>query len=81
METDKGKYFIACVPIHFKKLKGYVRTPNNERYVPVGHIFQCLVDNVKTLNFKFICLGRPKQIIRYATEDEIKKIIEKEKAQ
>jgi hypothetical protein len=71
MKTDKGKYFIALCSIQFKKLKGFVRTPNNERYVHTGHIFQCLVDDVNTLNFKFICLGTPKQIVRYATKKEI----------
>jgi hypothetical protein len=71
MKTDKEKYFIACCPVLFKKLKGFVRTPNNGRYVRAGGIFQCLVDDVRSLNFKFMCIGVPKQITRPATKKEL----------
>jgi hypothetical protein len=70
-KTDKEKYFIACYPIQFDKLKGLVKTPNNEKYVHSGGLFQCLVNDIKTVKFKYICFGTPDQIIRPATKKEL----------
>jgi hypothetical protein len=81
MTTSKNKWFVACVPLSFKKLKSVVHTPNNERFVPKGGLFKCLIDDVGQLEFKFMCLGVPKKLFRPTTKDELKKIIEKEEKQ
>lgn len=75
--TDKDIWFVACVPLHFKKMKGIVETTDGCRYVRTGMMFKCLVDDIRKLELKFICLSIPERLFRRATKKELQNLIKK----
>jgi hypothetical protein len=70
-KSDKDKWFVACVPMQFRKLKGMVETPNRRKYVHTGCLFKCLIEDTNKLNFIWMSIGHPEQLFRPATKKEI----------
>jgi hypothetical protein len=63
-----NQWHIAHCPLLFKKLKGFVETVDNKRYVSAGGWFRPLTER---LNFKFMCFSVPDEIFHKATASEI----------
>jgi hypothetical protein len=67
-KTIVNQWHIAHCPLLFKKLKGFVETVDNKRYVSAGGWFRPLKEH---LNFKFRCFSVPDELFHKATASEI----------